>query len=656
MKISNLTVTILFLLTIFYFSSCRKPDLVQIPETSIKTQIGDDRFFNVPLTASPEAKAIAEAIKKQDGKFHFLSSVITKAGYPVWDKAKIINLTNKTITGRSSSDSSGGELVYIPFALDSQRQTNAVLAVRLNNPDTTYRMLYASRYKTFGYDTTDHTKWNARDVFHLFSTFDYTVFGHTKFLIKDDSLFKRPNDSVYVVLTLKNYRGQPVTGRTSFAVIEECTTYEVCHYPLDDNGGGYVRSSATNSHCDYFDICTYIDDGGTGGGGTGSGSTGTGDGTGSTGGGGWWSGDGGTNPCPGTIVRTSVIAPINDCGPGWAPVLVNNIAFNYIVNIVNLSSAQRLWLAANSFEASQIFQALQESLNQDPIAENVFLTAPPPEALAAAQITIEAAMNGRIYGPYDNNHYNLIKLYIPNSQNYPGIDPVWFSQFLVRCALIKIEHPEYNGIRVYFEAINEMVHLGLDVIGLFPVAGEVADLLNGAIYTLQGDGVNATLSFASAIPVAGWFSAGIKFATRGVNLASGAKTTLKWIKRTDNFIDFGDRGQLRTVLGLAKGDARVAHHVIPWDFWDNPVVQTAAKHNDAFHLNELLNGIPLSTAVHSGNHLSYITKIRNRLTTAVNLNPNLTPENAKVILTNLINDIKTAIQNNPTTHIDNLPF
>ena len=67
------------------------------------------------------------------------------------------------------------------------------------------------------------------------------------------------------------------------------------------------------------------------------------------------------------------------------------------------------------------------------------------------------------------------------------------------------------------------------------VVGEVADLTNGVIYTIEGDGLNATLSFASTIPIAGWFSAGVKFAKRADGLAYT-------VKAANNLISFGKIG------------------------------------------------------------------------------------------------------------------
>ncbi|MEK4404747.1 T7SS effector LXG polymorphic toxin [Sporosarcina sp. FSL K6-6792] len=58
----------------------------------------------------------------------------------------------------------------------------------------------------------------------------------------------------------------------------------------------------------------------------------------------------------------------------------------------------------------------------------------------------------------------------------------------------------------------------LDIAGLVPVFGEVADGINGIIYAARGDALNATLSLGAMIPFAGWASTGTKLAVKGNNL------------------------------------------------------------------------------------------------------------------------------------------
>ena len=84
----------------------------------------------------------------------------------------------------------------------------------------------------------------------------------------------------------------------------------------------------------------------------------------------------------------------------------------------------------------------------------------------------------------------------------------------------------------------------LDLFGVIPVIGEVADLTNGLIYAIEGDGLNATLSVASAIPFVGYGSLATKYGLKVTNTLTGQTTKLVW-KVTANGIDFGRRGQCK---------------------------------------------------------------------------------------------------------------
>jgi RHS repeat-associated protein len=63
-------------------------------------------------------------------------------------------------------------------------------------------------------------------------------------------------------------------------------------------------------------------------------------------------------------------------------------------------------------------------------------------------------------------------------------------------------------------SLGDIGHTVLDVAGMVPVIGEAADLVNGAWYAAEGDWVNAGLSFAGAIPFAGWAATGTKYAVK----------------------------------------------------------------------------------------------------------------------------------------------
>lgn len=80
-------------------------------------------------------------------------------------------------------------------------------------------------------------------------------------------------------------------------------------------------------------------------------------------------------------------------------------------------------------------------------------------------------------------------------------------------------------------AIN-IVHNTLDVLGVIPGYGEVADAANGLIYLAEGDYLNAGLSFISCIPVAGDAAGkGGKAANKTLDVASDIA------KHGDNIVD-----------------------------------------------------------------------------------------------------------------------
>ncbi len=73
--------------------------------------------------------------------------------------------------------------------------------------------------------------------------------------------------------------------------------------------------------------------------------------------------------------------------------------------------------------------------------------------------------------------------------------------------------------------IGGSLQTGLDILGLVPGFGEPADLLNGTIYAIRGDYLNAGLSYGAAIPFAGWGATIGKFANKVDNLG-GATNVL----------------------------------------------------------------------------------------------------------------------------------
>ncbi|WP_436796388.1 DUF6531 domain-containing protein [Actinospongicola halichondriae] len=71
--------------------------------------------------------------------------------------------------------------------------------------------------------------------------------------------------------------------------------------------------------------------------------------------------------------------------------------------------------------------------------------------------------------------------------------------------------------------ISGWIHGGLDVAGLIPAIGEVADLLNAGYYLVEGDGLNAGISAAGLIPFLGQGATSLRLAGRVSNASRVAE-------------------------------------------------------------------------------------------------------------------------------------
>ncbi|WP_328472180.1 DNRLRE domain-containing protein [Actinoplanes sp. NBC_00393] len=71
---------------------------------------------------------------------------------------------------------------------------------------------------------------------------------------------------------------------------------------------------------------------------------------------------------------------------------------------------------------------------------------------------------------------------------------------------------------------SDLGHAALDVVGMVPVVGEVADVANGIWYMAEGNYVDGALSLASAIPLAGNVVGAVKMAKTADNVYDAYKT------------------------------------------------------------------------------------------------------------------------------------
>ncbi|MFD7284479.1 DNRLRE domain-containing protein [Streptomyces sp. NPDC059863] len=79
-------------------------------------------------------------------------------------------------------------------------------------------------------------------------------------------------------------------------------------------------------------------------------------------------------------------------------------------------------------------------------------------------------------------------------------------------------------------SLSDIGHATLDVVGLVPVVGEVADVANGVWYAAEGNYTDAALSMASAIPFAGYGATAVKagrYVDKGLDALDTASDTVR---------------------------------------------------------------------------------------------------------------------------------
>lgn len=275
-------------------------------------------------------------------------------------------------------------------------------------------------------------------------------------------------------------------------------------------------------------------------------------------------------------------------------------------------------------------------------------------ALIAAKASLRHAIQHLLDKPQTQQHVQILEASYNEFSCCPPnpFDPVSYAGVLaMKIAFMKKEHPNWSDFRCYLEAQLEVIQTALDILGLIPGIGEVCDITNGVIYTIRGDGINASLSFAGAVPFAGWAATGAKWAMVTVALANG-KTIKLLMKNINGVIDFGNRSQLREVMQITSSSLQ-AHHIIPWAIQSHKIIQDAAKSGRAFHMNELLNGIPLEAWRNQPNHNIYNNLIKSKLDALPN---NLSPNDSYDELVKILEKARQAIISNPNKHLNEITF
>ena len=161
------------------------------------------------------------------------------------------------------------------------------------------------------------------------------------------------------------------------------------------------------------------------------------------------------------------------------------------------------------------------------------------------------------------------------------------------------------------------MQLVLDIGGLIPLIGEPLDLINAGIYTARGDYVNAALSGASAIPIAGWAASGAKGINKAVDAVDAARDLNKLVDTADAIRDAGRVTEIVTAAGKIPAIGPDDLVVIGRQ-WDTKVAQNWPGHSvlDIKDWNIAKNDAWIQQAIDQRNNIYLASPTAGNLTNA----------------------------------------
>ncbi len=178
------------LIVAFFFvcivTGCRKLDA---PATGTPTSALTERFLSLPAGAAAEAHRIADRIRAIDRQVPgFVPAIAANNGFAVWDKIMIRPGTSAA--GRlGEAGTAADTVVYIPLVAAKGNHVNAFIYARLNG-SISLQLYRAGDYARYGYGSISTSTGNAERLALQMMLLDNLVFGHTRFRLLDDSLFR----------------------------------------------------------------------------------------------------------------------------------------------------------------------------------------------------------------------------------------------------------------------------------------------------------------------------------------------------------------------------------------------------------------------------------------------------------------------------------
>lgn len=248
---------ILYLVLVALNLSCRKLDVV----SSSKTITTEEKFFDAHRSSAKEEAAIVNFLKRTNEKSPFVKLTAQKIGFPIWDKLIMRNVKTTRVMSeggsgqiQSMANTGSCDIYYIPFVRDSQNHVNAAMIIKAFPTDTTIGYLCDWQYKNLLTRPSDSL--NVKKFALFFMRFDYSVFSHKRFIVKDRAIFptKGHASANEVRLELKTDDQKKVKVNSLYTTCQDYSVqYISCPY-IRDYGACYGQGGT----CDRCDLCPSV--------------------------------------------------------------------------------------------------------------------------------------------------------------------------------------------------------------------------------------------------------------------------------------------------------------------------------------------------------------------------------------------------------------
>ncbi len=183
----KIIIQVIVLTMTLWFTGCKKDDVSLNPNQLAEKQI-IEKYTIVPKGLNPILQRVADKIKQDNDKTHFLDKLGRRSGVPIWNACKITVKSRSNAAAREESDN--WTEVIIPISLPNSQKVDGFMVCFVNENNVDIIRTYEDQfYENYGFGKPDGEV-DAEEIAKMSMELESDAFEHNKFQITDNRLFK----------------------------------------------------------------------------------------------------------------------------------------------------------------------------------------------------------------------------------------------------------------------------------------------------------------------------------------------------------------------------------------------------------------------------------------------------------------------------------